>query len=233
MHVFTRSGKGPLDLVAKIQPNGEYTVVAPVGMERRKRSLKVALLLSIFPAFLLPMATASTGVWLLGMLGSVTLVYSLLNYLLIRKSAVPPDKRRGVARFQELLKTKAGLEGARSKILAQGLVHFLRDSAVETLIAKMDALDTEMYANRIATMERARGLIQRQIDVRRQLEAKYSKAIGMIDIELDTWALDVTLASEDVLDIDEKVTELKALQESLSDLEAQLIANDEVQQLLS
>jgi hypothetical protein len=137
------------------------------------------------------------------------------------------------------LVTTQELESARDKLMLSRNGHStarrrkldLRARLV-ALRGKMRALALPAYAPRIASIDAALLMLDRQIDMDRRLCAGYDRSIGMIDVELEAGAAADQMTDDIAHAIDEAMRELRALEASQAELERQLAANIEVEQLL-
>ena len=136
----------------------------------------------------------------------------------------------------------AHLERAQGLIRKKVSLVILRDIAAADLTKKvaqargwaalsqrMARVNEEAYSLRIQSLGRACRLLEEQASIHRRLVSMYDKAIAMTDIEMESSRLEES-SPDSLGDVRSKVDELR---QELLDLERQLTANIEVDQLLS
>jgi hypothetical protein len=135
--------------------------------------------------------------------------------------------------------TAEQLQGAKGKLMVSRTGHMaalksrqeLRRRLV-SLREKMKDLGLPAYAPRIASIDAALVMLDRQIDMSTRLRDGYDKSITMIDIELESGVAADAMNEDIGATIAAAMDELKDLEESQAELGRQLEANVEVEQLL-
>ena len=103
---------------------------------------------------------------------------------------------------------------------------------LERLRSKMATVDAGLYQGRIATIERAGDVLQRQIASDDKLLAGYRQTLDVIDIELET-ARTAALLPDSVRDtLLERFDELAAVEEANDELRRRIEADEEIERLL-
>lgn len=135
--------------------------------------------------------------------------------------------------------TTRQLEDARDKLMQSRNGHSLARrkkldlrTRLVALRRKMRALALPAYAPRIASIDSALVMLDRQIDMDRRLCAGYDRSIGMIEVELEAGAAVDQMDANISEAIEESMRELRELEDSQAELERQLSANIEVEELL-
>ena len=226
-----RADAQPEDVIATVSDEGRYEAGGLGEPERRKRIFKRSALLALLPSLLATLVTMSGELLVLGTPILIGLTYLGLNRFETKRRRVGPADRTRAARTQELLQAKVDLLAARDGG-GPNPTHRLKIEAITALMEKMAAVDTEVYAGRIAVLRRAQALVQQRIDLGDQLQSAYNKALAIIDIEIESLKLDAALAASTV-DLTTQFDELARLRDTLAILEAELAANQEVERLLS
>ena len=143
-----------------------------------------------------------------------------------------PDSRAAFATARRLRMAKGGLMSSRnSHAAALKNKESLRRRLVG-LRSKMADLALAAYGPRIASIDSGVGMLDRQIEMDRLLCEKYDRSIKMIEVELESGAAADEMNEDVSAALTADMSELKALEESQAELERQLEANVEVEQLL-
>ena len=129
---------------------------------------------------------------------------------------------------EQLRELQAGRDACRSAIAEQEA----RAAPLRALREKMERVGRETYATRLDTLTRAIDLLSTQRDVQQRLLAGYERAIAMVEIEIESGALEDAVDDQIAAEIEAKRAELEELRERSADLERLVAANDEVARLL-
>jgi hypothetical protein len=90
-----------------------------------------------------------------------------------------------------------------------------------------------MYATRLERLKDADRLLWKQAQMERSLINGYWKAVAMIEIEIESYAVADSVSEDAIGRIDAKIAELDALKEEIQDRERELEANDELERFLA
>ena len=151
----------------------------------------------------------------------------------------PASPRRGPDR-RLTFRTPDELRAARQRLVQARASHAAtmkeRSEVRRRLLdlrARMEEVGLPAYGSRIATIDRGLGTLDRQIAVIARLRDGYDRSIRVIDIELDAGYAADRLDDVTGQGVADAMLELRALEDAQADLERQLEANVEVEQLLA
>ncbi len=159
--------------------------------------------------------------------------YLFFDRKLRRNGAATSVERDAARARQHLLGYKKDLRKASVSPLMDALKMTIQRDRISALIERMKGLDQEHYGSRIRSLIAACDLLDEQLALNGTLWREYEKADEMVEIELEANELSGTLGSVLPSELDSKMANLRLLQESFSQLDAQLAANVEVERLLA
>jgi len=231
---YTRRGERLVDLVrVEDHTTGTSVAVDAPGTASRRAALWMAGL----AGFLTLLVSAwATGPGPMAPLQSI--VAAMAVYVYVRQRSSPrvtltlaATERR--QRRQALLARHTELERARSSVTAEEARQQRLETRLRALRGRMAGVDEALYATRIASIDRAISLLERQHAVAARLEAAYDRSITMIEIEIESGTLAETVGDELSAALATRDTELDTLEQERAEFERLLAAHEEVERVLA
>jgi hypothetical protein len=97
---------------------------------------------------------------------------------------------------------------------------------------KMARVDSELYKARIDRAEKARTALSDSLRRDEPLLVEYGRIVDMVDVELESAALDATPSGEPHKLVFDRVEEVRRLEAARQDLHIEVEANEDVEALL-
>lgn len=231
--VYLMRGKSRERLLLVYNANTDARIVlAGVGGMALRKVFWLALGAGLTTGVLAGSATSSGPVTLVGAIGGFAAVVFGLGYRMMPRVSLSADEKARLSAGQHLLAEKLNLETARAAVVRELDSRGELRSRLDGLREKMQRVGLDVYAPRIAALERALAMIDRQIELQRRLRDGYERSIDMLEIELEAGAAADAFDSSAAPHIATILSEMRELEEQQADLARQLSANAEVEHLL-
>lgn len=176
----------------------------------------------------------TAGASILSLLSALVMGVGLfwgVNRLRSPRQRIDEEQRARLREMQSLLVKKDDLIKSRYQTMLDLRRDELLRAQLNGLVAKMEALDRNLYAGRMARLQSGLRLLRDQCTREAELLSEYDKAIAMMDLEIESHRL-AEIWRPDMPDIDMRFEKLESLRETIKQRETEIIANEEVESLL-
>lgn len=208
-----------------------YQIAHPRG----RSAMRAALV--AFVAMTVTIAAALSWEWPgLAILVAMTLVFGGtfvgVMRLLEPTHELPADALASRVAAQSLLAQKHDLELRRARVAADREDKARLRDRLRALREKMREVALPAYEARIASLDRAVATLDEQIALDDRLHDGYDRSVKILEIELESGAAADAMSGDVAAAMQDRLAELRALEEQHAELGRQLEANAEVERLL-
>jgi hypothetical protein len=211
---------------------GERVVLALPGEGATKKAWLLAGGVGVAAFVVLGSLTGDPGIgFFVGALSFVG-TGTALRHRLMPRVYVSPDEHARLSATQHMLAQKLDLEDARTRIVQGMESRFELRERLMSLRTKMERLGLEIYAPRIAAMNKGVAAIDDQLRLEARLRDAYERSISMLEIELEAGAAVNAMEGMDAPHIAATFAEMRDLEQQQRELTRQIEANAEVEGLL-
>jgi hypothetical protein len=221
------------DLLSVInRTTGKSAVIRKPDARARREAAGLSAIVGVVAALVAGQLGAELPVVIASGSTSLALAFALIQRRLAPRFALARDERERHSAIQGLLEQKLGLLGERDRLRVARDERVALRARLAALQAKMRDVGLAMYEPRIASLDDALATIDAQLDLERQLLDGYEKSIKIIEIEYEAGTAEERLTEDVAPLIAQRLVELETLGERQRELERELAANAEVEQLL-
>ena len=171
--------------------------------------------------------------WLVGVIPPMVGLFWAAKIVHSAWHILTPDQRDRLGKQLSLVHRRAALEAPRETAKAEMAADYRRIGELTALATKMKSLDPTAYSSRIAVLDRVCLLLKKNSFLNLKLIDGYDRVAAMLEIEIDSLDVVISLPEESTLELDAKLSELEALREQLRGHERALAADAEVADLLA
>jgi hypothetical protein len=209
-----------------------YRLATP-GDSARSTAMGVAAVAAVaLFAFAWCGADASFGTSAVAGLGALAALYFGLGAVMAPRAKLDAGEHAKLGQAQDLLARKRELVAKAARHRTERAEKTKTMERLRALRAKMASVGEELYGSRMAQVDRALAVLDKQRALEDRLVAEYERTIKIIEIEYETGQAANALPSDLLETTLGKLDELESVEHENRELQLQLEANEEVARVL-